>query len=214
MCINLTLAPLGTIRKCCCQVLSVLPVSTSWTPKMYIIRVESCLADVNICANPSLGMHVDKTWGRFKNTYELLKLRALKVLPVNKIYIFQCMGKIFCVEFQRYPFKFLTKNLTHILKDMIFIQHWNFKSQRFSIGHYILVMNLIFISFGQSASQVVKPRKFLERETILFLEDGTILIISQQWRRCSLMHICNAVIFIYWEGNVVFYDICHRLRQN
>ena len=46
---------------------------------------------------------------RFKNTYELLNLRALKVSPVNKIYIFQCMGKIFCAEFQRYSLKFHTK---------------------------------------------------------------------------------------------------------
>ena len=66
--------------------------------------------------------------GRFKNTYELLKLRALKSSPVNKIHIFQCMGKIFCVEFQRYPLKFHTKYLTHTLKDMIFIQRWHFKS--------------------------------------------------------------------------------------
>ena len=54
----------------------------------------------------------------FKNTYELLNLRALTFSPVNKILIFQCMGRIFCVEFQRH----------HTLKDMIFIQHWNFKS--------------------------------------------------------------------------------------
>ena len=60
--------------------------------------------------------------GRFKNTYELLNLRALKFSYVNKIHIFQCMGKIFCVEFQRYPLKFHTKYLTHTLKDMIFIQ--------------------------------------------------------------------------------------------
>ena len=91
----------------------------------------------------SLLMHICVTWpqwkpgdklmhewtgGRFKNTYELLNLRALKYSRVNKIHIFQCMGKIFCVEFQRYPLKFHTKNLTHTVKDMIFIQHWNFKS--------------------------------------------------------------------------------------
>ena len=67
-------------------------------------------------------------WGRFKNTYELLNLRALKFSYVNKIHIFQCMGKIFCVEFQRYPLKFHTKYLTHTLKDMIFMQFLNFKS--------------------------------------------------------------------------------------
>ena len=39
-------------------------------------------------------------WGCSKNTYELKNLRALKFSLVSKIYIFQCMGKIFCVEFQ------------------------------------------------------------------------------------------------------------------
>ena len=62
-------------------------------------------------------------WGHFKNTYELLSLRALKFSLVNKIYIFHCMGKIFCVEFQREPLKFQTKYHTHTLKDTIFIQH-------------------------------------------------------------------------------------------
>ena len=66
--------------------------------------------------------------GRFKKTYELLNQRALKFSYVNKIHIFQCMGKIFCVEFQRYPLKFHTKYLTHTLKDMLFMQFWNFKS--------------------------------------------------------------------------------------
>ena len=66
--------------------------------------------------------------GSFKNTYELLNQRALKFSYVNEIHIFQCMGKIFCVELQRYPLKFHTKYLTHTLKDMIFMQFWNFKS--------------------------------------------------------------------------------------
>ena len=64
----------------------------------------------------------------FKNTYELLNLRALKISMSYKNHIFQCMGQIFCVEFQRYPLKFHTKYLTHTLKDIIFIQHQNFKS--------------------------------------------------------------------------------------
>ena len=46
--------------------------------------------------------------GHFKTTHELLNERVLKSSPVNKIYIFQCMGKIFFVEFQRYPLKFHT----------------------------------------------------------------------------------------------------------
>ena len=36
-------------------------------------------------------------WPHIKNTNELLNLRALQFSPVNKIYIFQCMGQIFCV---------------------------------------------------------------------------------------------------------------------
>ena len=74
------------------------------------------------------GGHCDRTGGRFKNTYELLNLRALKFSYVNRIHICQCMGEIFCVEFQRYPLKFHTKHLTHTLKDMIFMQFWNFGS--------------------------------------------------------------------------------------
>ena len=45
-------------------------------------------------------------------------LWALKFAPVNKIHIFECMGMIFCVEFQRYPLKFHTQYLSHTLKDM------------------------------------------------------------------------------------------------
>ena len=41
--------------------------------------------------------------GRFKNAYELLNLRALKISMSYKNHIFQCMDKIFCVEFQRVP---------------------------------------------------------------------------------------------------------------
>ena len=59
--------------------------------------------------------------GRFKNAYELLNLRALKISMLYKSHIFQCMGKIFCVEFQRVPLKFHTKYHTHTLKDVDFI---------------------------------------------------------------------------------------------
>ena len=62
-------------------------------------------------------------WGRFKKAYELLNLRAIKFSPVNKMQIFQRMGKIFCVEFQREPLIFHTKYFLHRLKYMIFIQH-------------------------------------------------------------------------------------------
>ena len=73
-------------------------------------------------------MSYRRTGGRFKNAYELLNLRALKISMLYKNRTFQCMGKIFCVEFQRVPLKFHTKYLTHTLKDVDFIQRWKFKS--------------------------------------------------------------------------------------
>ena len=60
--------------------------------------------------------------GHFKNTYELLNLRALKNKFLYKNQIFQSMSKIFWVEFQRFPLKFHTKYLTHTLKDDPFIK--------------------------------------------------------------------------------------------
>ena len=70
----------------------------------------------------------DISGGRFKNAYELLNLRALKISILYKIHIFQCMGKIFCVEFQRVPLKFHTKYHTHTLKGVDFIHKLKFKS--------------------------------------------------------------------------------------
>ena len=95
-------------------------VSSMWIPKS--------LTQSLVCTLHPFTSTIMCSGGRFKKTYELLNLRALKISPVNKIHIFQCMSKIFCVEFQRYPLKFHTKYLTHTLKDTIFIQHWNFKS--------------------------------------------------------------------------------------
>ena len=60
---------------------------------------------------------------RFKKAYEPLNLSALKSSPVNKMHIFQYVGKISCVEFQRESLKFHTIYLSHTLKDMIFIQN-------------------------------------------------------------------------------------------
>ena len=40
------------------------------------------------------------TRGRFKNTYELLNLRALNFSTANKIHMFQCMCKIFAWNFK------------------------------------------------------------------------------------------------------------------
>ena len=68
--------------------------------------------------------------GRFENAYELLTLRALKISMFHKTFNFQCMGKIFGVEFQRCPLKFDTKYLTNTLKDAYFIHGWKFMSSK------------------------------------------------------------------------------------
>ena len=52
--------------------------------------------------------------GCFKNTYELLNLRALKFSPVNK--------DILCRISKG------TKISSHTLKDEIYMKHWSFKS--------------------------------------------------------------------------------------
>ena len=44
-----------------------------------------------------------------------------------EIIIFQCMGKIFCVEFQREPLKFHAKYLPQTLKDYIFFTKLKFQ---------------------------------------------------------------------------------------
>ena len=49
------------------------------------------------------------TRGRFKNAYELLLLRYLKFSYANIINIFQYLGKIFFVEFQRDHLKLFAK---------------------------------------------------------------------------------------------------------
>ena len=72
-----------------------------------------------------------RPWGRFKNAYKLINLRAVKFSLLNKLYIFQCMGKIFCVEFQRVPLKFHTQYFTHTLKDIILYNVENLSTFRF-----------------------------------------------------------------------------------
>ena len=68
------------------------------------------------------------TFPRSKNAYELLNLKAFLVCEYTKCTLFQCMGKIFWVEFQRVHLKFHTMYLTHTLKDDIIVQCSNFKS--------------------------------------------------------------------------------------
>ena len=73
---------------------------------------------------------IDKVWGHFKNAYKLLNAGALQISTLYKNHIFQCIGQIFCKEFQRYPLKFRTKYLTRTLKDVYLIHRWKFKSSQ------------------------------------------------------------------------------------
>ena len=63
-----------------------------------------------------------RTGGRFKNTYELLNLRALKFSTVNKIHIFQFMSKILCVVVFIWPIYWNMRFLysIEILRALIF----------------------------------------------------------------------------------------------
>ena len=79
--------------------------------------------NVKDCA---LLLEVGASWNQ-QNAKKLLNLSALQISILDKIHIFQCMGNLFCVEFQRVPLKFHTKYLTHTLKDADFIHRWKFK---------------------------------------------------------------------------------------
>ena len=68
--------------------------------------------------------------GRLKKHLWALNLRALEPKHLNKMHIFQCMGKTFCMKFHRNHLKFHIKHLTHALKETVFIQSWNFKSSQ------------------------------------------------------------------------------------
>ena len=58
-----------------------------------------------IPTNPGLAWFwVDLIPGKhFKNAYEVINLRAHKFSKLHRNHIYQCMDKISCVEFQRYP---------------------------------------------------------------------------------------------------------------
>ena len=73
----------------------------------YMIRLSN--GNIFRVIGPLFGEFTGHRWiPRTKAMYELLNLRALKIL-MSKIYIFQCMCMIFCVEFQKEHLEFHTK---------------------------------------------------------------------------------------------------------
>ena len=113
--------------------------------------------------------------GPFKNAYELVNLGAFETSLLNKLYIFQCRAKIFCVEFQMVSLKFDTKYITHRLKDMVLIQFWKFKSSRI----YELV-RIFETPPVQSISTSTCPRG---RDVSLFLQ-SVLHLISWNIKAC------------------------------
>ena len=67
-----------------------------------------------------------------------LNPRSPKFSPAIKIYIFQCMDKIFSVEFQWYPLKFHTKYHTHTLKDTFLYNNEILRTLRFKSSYVFL----------------------------------------------------------------------------
>ena len=84
-------------------------------------RNQVACADSNSCLHIILGI-VSKTYTS-KSTVGILNFSLL-----NKIHIFHVQARYFWVEFQRVTFKYHTKYLAHLLKDMIFIHHRNLQS--------------------------------------------------------------------------------------
>ena len=60
--------------------------------------------------------------GCFKNIYEFVNLWAPKFSILNKNHLFWCMGKIFCVGFQRFLLKFHTNSCPY--NDRCVVYWW------------------------------------------------------------------------------------------
>ena len=82
--------------------------------------------------------------GRFKKAYELLNIRALKFSPVDKMYIYQWMGKIFCVEFQT----FLIHRKCVVSVDKVINKEWFWVTSFFT--KVLMVLRSLFSETRQS----------------------------------------------------------------
>ena len=93
-----------------------------WSSQLLCVMCETDERLSYLSVSVGVGWYGQLGWGSFQK-HELVNLGARKFSLVKKIYIFQCMGKIFCVEFQREPLKFHTKYLAHTLKEAILIHY-------------------------------------------------------------------------------------------
>ena len=109
--------------------LDILPLAYNWN-QVKPASLHACIMDKKWSHDPLASNLTDHqyldTRGAFqKGVWALKSIRALKISRLHKSHIFQFMGKIFCVEFQRAPLKFHTKYPAHTLKDVDFIHRWN-----------------------------------------------------------------------------------------
>ena len=109
-------------------------------------------------------MRLHKQWhaskrdpgGRFKNTYELLNLRALKFSQVNKINMLQCMGKIFVWNFKWYLWN-STQNILPTHWKIEFLYNIEIlRTLRFKSSHAVLKRPLVSTNFSFNGVQKYK----------------------------------------------------------
>ena len=94
---------------------------------------------------------------RFGNVCRLLNLRALKLLLLNRIHIFQCTGKIFCVEFPSLQFH---QTILHI--------HW-----KIYFSYKIYIWELSYLRAW--ANPIVEIRRSYDHNGISFTGKMTCL---------------------------------------
>ena len=72
--------------------------------------------------------YLSQCWPRSMWPYGVTRPQWVKCSIFNKLHIFWCTVKKFCVEFRMVPLKFRTNYLIHTLKDTILIHCWKFKN--------------------------------------------------------------------------------------
>ena len=143
--------------------------------------------------------------GHFQKAYELIYLEALRFALFNKLHIFQCIGKILWVEFQRVPLKFHTKYLTHTLKDEIFIQCWRFKSSYiWGLAHVFKKDSSAIISIERChltclAIAIIKIRRFHSHIFIIGIPTPEKTIFILRWGPDLLLNqYCISILYYHW----------------
>ena len=153
------------------------------------------------------------------------------------MHIFQCMGKIYCVEFQRVPLKFHSKYLTHVLEDMICEQCWNFirfKSSctfcncpliySFHLCHHHTESNIMpYCQFTMQSYTYINSKRTCLLILIWMAWCKTVKLVYQLWIYHPLCTICHmdsffqdymvSPVLIHWGYYILAlsypYDVWH-----